>query len=360
MKDFFDALLPMLLLQEDKIQILEEYRELLPVTFASNNNVEFIKESESNAGFIDKLIGLYLEGISNGSIDYSDEEKESAFEALKKVHSFRLDENDILNVYEWGKATDDTLLIVLPVGTPPLIMEKWISLLMKDFRIICWETIGMFLPAVNSSTIDLTINRQLHDISRIIEKLNLTSFHVFGVCQGANLSLLIAEKFEKETQSVSLWHGDYHLEPEKLTFIQQNFYAMIKIAENQTDLSFYRHIMFNPKSLNKLLEEYSFQILPLILYPYTTLNSFNHFVKMIAEFIRIDIRTIAKKIVQDTLIVTSSKDITAHPSGSVEINQLIQKSELLLSDQGDHIHFFSAPDEYLLRFRSFIKNLKNA
>ncbi len=360
MKVFFDSLLPMLLLQEDKIQILEEYRNLLPLTFVSNNSIEFINEMESNVGFIDKMINLYLEGVSNGSIQYTDDEKESDFETLKKIHSFHLSENDLLNVYEWGNATDNALLIVLPIGTPHLIMKKWINLLVKDFRIICWETIGMFLPTVNNSTIDLTINRQLNDISLIIEKLSLTSFHVFGVCQGANLSLLIAEKFEKETKSVSLWHGDYHLEPEKLTFIQQNFYAMIKIAEKQTDLSFYRHIMFNPKSLNKLLEEYSFQILPLILYPYTTLNTFNHFVRIISEFIQIDIRTIAKKMVQDTLIVTSNKDITAHPLGSVEMNQLIQKSELLLSDQGDHIHFFSAPEEYQLRFQSFIKNLKIA
>lgn len=259
-----------------------------------------------------------------------------------------------LNVFSHGEIEKDPIVIILPTGLPVQIMKPWIETLTEKFFVITWETRGM------SKSIDsrnLNIEGQLDDLEQIIEFFDLDVVHLFGVCHGANLALHACNKLAYKVASASFWHGDFNWNDDsKYTFVQQNMKRLLEMFGSQGDTAALRSLMSNPKSIDKLSETYPVYMLPLIMYPYLTDQIFSNFVSLTTDILYRDLKEVAKGVKQNVLVVTSARDDTAHPQGSVYMHDHLENSEFYDRQEGSHMSFFEAPSELYRVFYQFFQN----
>ncbi len=269
-------------------------------------------------------------------------------------HSLTSDDGTELNVFSYGNENNNPILIVLPTGMPMLIMKFWIEILSNEYFVVTWETRGMFNLPVDNKELDFNIEAQLVDLEHVVEFFNLDKVHLFGVCHGSNLALHACHKLKEKITSVSFWHGDFNWnDDDKLTYIQQNMKRMLETANDQDDIPVLRSFMCNPKSISRLSTDYPIKMLPHILYPYITDQVFSNFVKLSKDVLYRDLNEIVNKVDQKVLVVTSSKDNTAHPAGSIELHSQLKNSEFHDRHEGSHISFFDAPKDLYEVFSNF-------
>jgi len=271
-----------------------------------------------------------------------------------KTQNLTSTDGTVLNVYSHGNISNDPIIIVLPTGLPMLIMKPWIEILANEYFVITWETRGMFKSSIKKN---LNVQGQLEDLKNIIKFFNLDKVHLFGVCHGANLALHACNEINSKITSASLWHGDFNWNDDsKLTFIQQNMKRLLEMCDNQDDTSALRGLMSNPKSISKLSTDYPIKMLPHIMYPYLTNQIFSNFIELSKDILSTDLKQIVEKVNQKILVVTSSKDTTAHPAGSILLHSYLKKSEFHDRQVGSHISFFEAPKELYSTFSNFYES----
>jgi hypothetical protein len=370
--DFFTSVVPLLKQRDEPIKILLEEGDKAEVfnekmydiinTLEVNNSIDFINSNvPSKLDFFEELINLYCKQVyqsSLGEVDVFSNNVDGFQSKIKKDNILSFDGTK-LNVYSFGNSNKDSIIIILPTGMPMLIMKSWIEKLMLDYNVITWETRGMFSEfneIDNNQKLD--VSSQIKDLKSIFAFYSIHKIHIFGVCQGVNLALEACKEFKDIVISSSMWHGDYNWrDKNKLTFVQTNFMQMMEIAKGLDDVSSLRSIMCSPKSLKKLLNDYTIEMLPNVMYPYISDRIFSNFIKLSNNLLALDLSINIDKIEQRVLIVTSNDDQTAHPEGSKELNTILENSELYVRSKGSHISFFDAPNELVNVFYDFfIKN----
>lgn len=271
-----------------------------------------------------------------------------------KTQNLTSTDGTVLNVFSHGNIDNKPVIIVLPTGLPMLIMKPWIEILANKYFVITWETRGMF---ESSNKKNLNTHAQLEDLKHIIKFFNLDKVHLFGVCHGANLALHACNEINSKIISASLWHGDFNWNDDsKLTFTQRNMKRLLEMSDNQDDTFALRGLMSNPKSISKLSEDYPIKMLPHIMYPYLTNQIFSNFIELSKDILHRDLKQIVDKVNQKVLIVTSSKDDTAHPAGSILLHDHLKKSEFHDRQIGSHISFFEAPKALYSIFSNFYES----
>lgn len=291
--------------------------------------------------YLARLVDLDEESLKASLMNYG-HHSNHLIDRLDKHHVTSFDGTGI-NVFSYGDVKNDPVVIVLPTGLPVQIMKPWIETLAENFFVVTWETRGMSNSTANNN---LNIEGQLDDLEQIIEFFGLDIVHLFGVCHGANLALHACHKLEYKVVSASLWHGDFNWKDDsELTYTQQNMKRLLEMAKHTDDISGLRSLMSNPKSLNALLENYPMKMLPMIMYPYVSDQIFSNFLKLTRDILYRDLKEITTQVKQRVLVVTSAKDNTAHPAGSVLMHDHLENSEFHDRQEGSHMSFFDAPQE---------------
>lgn len=296
-----------------------------------------------------RLGDLDIPSLKSSLMNYGD--NSNHLEDRIKTQNLTSFDGTELNVFSYGNIDKKPIIIVLPTGLPMLIMKPWIEILANKYFVITWETRGMFKSSIQNN---LNIQAQLEDLKYIIKFFNLDEVHLFGVCHGANLVLHACNEINSKITSASLWHGDFNWnDDDKLTFTQRNMKILLEMVDSQNDASSFRSIMSNPKSLSKLSTDYPLKMLPHIMYPYLTDQIFSSFMALSKDVLYLDLKQVADKVNQKVLIVTSAKDNTAHPAGSILLHDHLKNSEFHDRQIGSHISFFEAPEELYRTFSNF-------
>ena len=328
------------------------------------DSVDFIDTKPNDFDLYEEIVNRFCNDyfVGLGDLDISDLKMNlmnygsNTDHLIDRINKHYLTANDgtVLNVYSYGSRDKNPIIVVLPTGMPMLIMRSWIEILANDYFVITWETRGMFNLPDNNKKIDLNIEAQLADLELIINYFDFEKVHIFGVCHGANLALHACHAFSSKIFSASLWHGDFNWNDDsKLTFIQRNMKRLLEAAEEEDDIPVLRGMMSNPKSINRLTDDYPIKMLPHIMYPYVTLQIFSNFISLTRDILYIDLKEIVSKIGQKVLVVTSSKDNTAHPEGSRTLHLSLENSEFYDRQEGSHISFFEAPKDLHRIFTNF-------
>jgi len=378
--DFFISIIPLLKQKGKSVRIIFDkvvknenlYNNIFHIikSLKLTEYINFVENSVDDFDFFEEMIHLYIshyyEEISNLNIQEINKNLKGNTNIISIDDCNGLGQKNIISsldstkliVYSFGDNNKIPIVIILPSGMPMQIMKTWIKKLMLSYYVITWETRGMFSQINISEDIGLDVENQLEDLESIFNFFRLESVHVFGVCQGANLALHACGKFKEIINSASMWHGDYNWNDDsKFTFVQKNFVQMIQIAKGLDDVSLLRGIMCNPKSIDKLLETYSIEILPNVMYPYISDKIFCNFIKLSENIISKNLLETTNKISQKVLVITSTEDQTAHPSGSIKLNSHLSNSELYIRKNGNHISFFEAPEELIEVFSGFFNSI---
>ena len=176
----------------------------------------------------------------------------------------------------WG-SSEDTLVYVpgmishLEAGLEDSEYLAWIRELSKSFRLIIFDKRGQGLSDRDSSAPNL--EERMDDISAIVEAENLNQFFLFGLSEGAAISLVYAATHTDKVKSVAVFGGtakftkadDYKFVPEYKVMVENMlsswgsgnsgyYFCPQKMPEKKGFLAKLERMVCNPKTLQSILE----------------------------------------------------------------------------------------------------------
>ena len=176
----------------------------------------------------------------------------------------------------WG-SSEDTLVYVpgmishLEAGLEDSEYLDWIRELSKSYRVIIFDKRGQGLSDRDSSAPNL--EERMDDISAIVAAENLNQFFLFGLSEGAAISLVYAATHTKNVKSVAVFGGtakftrvdDYKFVPEYEVMVENMlpswgtgnsgyYFCPQKMPEKKTFFAKLERMVCNPKTLQGILE----------------------------------------------------------------------------------------------------------
>lgn len=271
------------------------------------------------------------------------------------VHEYYFDKESSLKIYDCGEKSNTPIMLVIPCGMPVMLADKWIAKLSRKYRVLTWESRGLFGRCENFDAMDTSLAAQDEDLILVLDHLDIPKAHLMGLCGGAAIALAAASEQPDRVISLSLWHGDLNFgEDIPKTTHQMDVMAMLQKVGTSRDKA---KGMFALFSRPAVLETIKREIGHYVLYPYASPELLYRYGKLNGNIMTADLRPYLQNIAQPTLVVTSKKDSTAHPEGSFYTHRNINGSTLYLADDGDHLSMFEAPRHLVGRATSFISKV---
>ncbi len=243
-----------------------------------------------------------------------------------------------LPVYAAGDPARPPVLLSAPCGMPARLAERWIRHLAARWRVVTWESRALF-AAPGGFDGATGVRAQLDDAIAVAETLGLSGMHVAGLCGGAVVAAELAAAIPDRVRSVSLWHGDFDLgQGSPKTGHQRNLLGLMNMAAKSPDAAVSIHRVVCQSLLGTVPEDLAAQLL----YPYVTPELLFNYSRLNSAIMRHDITPTLPDVKQPALVVTSERDSTAHPHGSVQVARRLPDAELVVREHGDHIALFRA------------------
>ncbi|MFF9062928.1 alpha/beta fold hydrolase [Streptomyces sp. NPDC014882] len=242
-----------------------------------------------------------------------------------------------LPVYTAGDPAAPAVLIASACGMPAELCSRWLELLGGEYRIVTWETRGLFTDEPDFDTLGWDTGAQAGDVFAVMDHLGIRTAHLLGFCGGSVVALAAARRSPERIDSLSLWHGAYELGPDspKLDH-HRNIQALMAMAAEDRDAAAAVHAVF----LGTMLGGTPPDLAHLVLYPFATSELFYRYCRLNGAITDIDVNPLLAGVDHPTLVVTSEDDTTANPLGSAEVARRLPNATLSVEPTGDHISLF--------------------
>ena len=263
-----------------------------------------------------------------------------------------------LRCYDLGPPAGPVVVLVSACGMPVGLLRRWMIGLSDRFRVLTWESRGMF-PAREApahQTLDGDFDRrgydvptQAGDLHAVLDAFDVEAAHVVGLCGGAAVALAAGSA---RVRSLSLWHGDYELGPDvPKTRHQQDVQSLMFMAGRRRERAAGLHALLRrPATLESLRADLAHELI----YPYASAELLYRYGRLNGAIMTTDCRPLLAGIDLPTLVVSSMADTTAHPEGSIVVASRIPGARLELLPRGDHLAAFDAEPELIELARAFV------
>jgi 3-oxoadipate enol-lactonase len=246
-----------------------------------------------------------------------------------------------LRSYAAGPAGRPVIVIASACGMPVQLCEHWLAFLAADYRVLTWETRGLFGDLGSPAAFDRIghgLADQAGDLLAVMDHHEVAAAHVMGLCGGAVIALRAAAAQPGRASSLSLWHGDFSGSPGPTTSHQENLKALMAIASQSRE---------DAEAINAALSQAATAEVPLELadlvgYPYRSPELFYRYCVLTGATMTTDVTGVLSSIGQPTLVVTSEDDHTAHPGGSHGVARALPRAVVEVEPHGDHLSAFGA------------------
>jgi pimeloyl-ACP methyl ester carboxylesterase len=234
--------------------------------------------------------------------------------------------------------------IVSACGMPAGLAARWMKALSSSYRVVTWESRGLFAADDGSGLYDLgghSLADQAGDLLAVLDGLGVAEAHALGLCGGAAITLAAAARSDRIT-SMSLWHGDYDLGGSApKTPHQQDVQAMLAMASRGREQAAGLHrLMRHPATADRLRQD----IAHYLIHPYATPETLYRYGLLNGMIMTTDCRPFLA-VRKPALVISSAADKTAHPAGSEFIARHLPEAELRMLPSGDHLTAFDAGQE---------------
>ncbi len=243
------------------------------------------------------------------------------------------------------------VVLVSACGMPAGLVRRWVAYLSRAYRVLTWETRGLFDRAPGFDTRGTDLATQAADLVAVLDAFDLREAHVVGLCGGAPVALAAAAVTDR-IGSLGLWHGDYELgDDAPKTTHQRDVQGMLAMAARSREKAAGLHAMFRrPAALAALRPDLAHYLY----YPYATAELLYRYGLLNGAIMTTDCRPLARAVTQPALVVTSRADTTAHPAGSAWVAAAMPHARLVELPEGDHLSAFDADAERLALAERFI------
>lgn len=236
--------------------------------------------------------------------------------------------------YAAGDPAAPAVVIASACGMPVRLAEPWIRGLSASYRVLTWESRGLFAENFAGAT---DVAAQVRDMVAVMDHFGVPVAHVVGLCGGAVLALVAAREHADRVSSLSLWHGDFELgDMVPKTDHQRDLQALMAMAARSRD---------SARGIQATLSRTMLAGTPpglahLVLYPYATPELLYRYCRLNGAIMSMDVRPMLDGVVQQALVVTSEDDHTAHPAGSRHVADRLARGRLHVTAHGDHLSVF--------------------
>jgi 3-oxoadipate enol-lactonase len=243
-----------------------------------------------------------------------------------------------LNVY--GAGPSGRAIVLVPAcGMPAALAESWLRFFAHDFRVLTWESRGLFGAADYNDEYAVDAAAQAADLFTVMDHYDVSSAQVIGLCGGAVIALAAAASEPERISSLSLWHGAYEFATGSLrTKFQNDLIELMDTAAHSRAAARSLQIAFCQGALTNTPAD----LAHLVLYPYATPELFYRYCRLNGTIARTNVEQYLTRVKQPTLVVTSQDDEIAHPQGSRLLADGLQNARLLVEPPGDHSSLFNA------------------
>ncbi len=263
-----------------------------------------------------------------------------SFDVVFQKTRIRPADGPALNVYSAGPG--GTAIVLVPAcGMPAVLTECWMRFLARDYRVLTWESRGLFGAAGYQDDFAVDAAAQAADLFSVMDHYDVSSAQVVGLCGGAVIALAAAASQPDRIASLSLWHGAYELpsSPSRTRF-QDDLIGLMVMAGDSRAAARSLQGAFCQGALTNTPAE----LAHLVLYPYATPELFYRYCRLNGTLARTDVEQYFTRVKQPALVVTSQDDEIAHPQGSRLLAAGLPNARLLVQPHGDHTWMFSADE----------------
>jgi len=263
------------------------------------------------------------------------------------------DDGARLRSYAAGPAGRPAIVIASACGMPVQLCGHWLAFLAADYRVLTWETRGLFGDLGGPAAFDGLghgLGDQATDLLAVMDHHGVATAHFMGLCGGAVIALRAAADQPGRASSLSLWHGDFSGSPGPTTSHQENLKALMAIASQSRE---------DAEAINAALSQAATAEVPpeladLVSYPYRSPELFYRYCVLTGATMNTDVSGALSGIGQPALVVTSEDDHTAHPGGSHCAARVLPRAVLEVEPHGDHLSAFGAGPRLRQLMTSFL------
>ena len=257
-----------------------------------------------------------------------------------------------LHAYVGGNTAGATVVIVAACGMPIALSEKWIRALAEHYRVVTWETRGLFGETLDFDAARHDVGAQAGDLSTVMDYFGVERAHLMGLCGGAVVAISAAAERPDRFPSLSLWYGDYHLgEGTPKTKHQRDLVQLMAMARgSRKQAASLQKLFADPAMLANVRND----VAHLVLYPYLNGELLYRYSRLNGAIMETDIQPLLERVTAPTLVVTSEDDSTAHPEGSRRVAAGLRAARLHVDAHGDHLSLFDAGPERTVLAQTFI------
>jgi pimeloyl-ACP methyl ester carboxylesterase len=246
-----------------------------------------------------------------------------------------------LHSYAAGPPGRPAVVIASACGMPVRLCEHWLAFLSADYRVLTWETRGLFGDLGSPAGFDLIrhdLGAQATDLLAVMDHHGVAEAHFMGLCGGAVIAVRAAAERPRSASSLSLWHGDFSGSPGPTTSHQENLKELMAIARQSREDAEVINAALNQAATASVPPE----LAELVSYPYRSPELFYRYCVLTGETMNTDVSGVLGGVGQPTLVVTSEDDHTAHPGGSHAAARMLPRAVLQVEPHGDHLSAFGA------------------
>ncbi|MBU9172799.1 alpha/beta fold hydrolase [Burkholderia gladioli] len=329
-------------------------RDLIAAAFEriGVSQVRFMDAEDGSRSSFEHLLGRHLsEALAAGTadndarIDSEDEPDRAAagHAAVAGLVPQRIEREPgvTLHAYAAGAPEAPPLVMVLPFGMPLALCAGWFESLSREYRVLSWETRGLFGACDDFKAVRADLDAQVDDLYAVMRHFGVASAQLMGICGGAVIAVAAAAREPARASALSLWYGDYPFADSTLrTPHQANFEWLMEAAAQSLDEARDLQQMFlDPGTLATTPPE----IAHLSLYPYVNAELLHRYARINDALNKTDITPWFDQVRAPTLVVTGDRDTTTHAGGSALVARRIAGARLVVEPGGTHTDFFGMP-----------------
>ncbi|WP_308258574.1 alpha/beta fold hydrolase [Saccharothrix obliqua] len=241
----------------------------------------------------------------------------------------------VLPVWTAGDPARPAVVVASACGMPARLVEGWVRRLAREHFVVVPETRGLFTAGPVGPA---DVPAQAADLVTAMDHLGIGAAHLLGLCGGAVVAVVAADRAPDRVSSLSLWHGDFDLGGDSpKTDHQRNLQALMAMAAEGEAQAGAVHAVL----AHTMLGVAPPRLAHLVVYPYARPDLLHRYCVLNGHIMATDLRP-HLGIRHRALVVTSEDDATAHPDGSRVVARRLAGATLTVLPHGDHLSLFRA------------------